>query len=525
MSSASLQDATDTRDGASSSRRYVAVSALGFMTAASIVTSLRGLPMMAKEELTMFAYIGFAVVLFLIPAGLVAAELGGAFGDREGGLYVWVGEAFGKPAGFLAIFLSWVQNIVFYPTGLSFAAAALAFAFNRDDLADSNVFVAVFTIVAFWLCTLVALVGNRLAIKVTQLGFLAGTVVPGLVLLGAFLWWVLDGNTVGWSAATDPAVATVTEGRAHPRWFPHVAGLAGLAFLAGILLNFAGVESQAVHANELREPRRGYPVVIMIAAVISFGIFTLGALAVAGILPYDKISLNTGVFDALDDVFQAAIGSTWPTRVLSILICYGALGGVLAWITGPSRGVLATAKDGYLPPWMQHTTKTGVQRNILLIQGIVVTLLSSIYFVMSDVASAFFLISAMAVSLYIIVYMMMYAAAIRLRYTQPDLARTFIIPGGRTGMWLVAGIGFAAVAFAFVLAFVPPDQLPIGNSATYVALVAGGAIVFTSTPVILQRFKKPSWMPDGGGPDETTGPRVVTGRRAAPTPPPKPRHA
>lgn len=475
--------------------KYLAVSTLGFMTAAAIVTSLRGLPMMAAEELTMFVYIGFATVLFLVPAGLVAAELGGAFGNRAGGLYVWVGEAFGKKAGFVAIFLAWVQNIIFYPTGLSFAAAAFAFAIDKPDLAQNGKYVGLFTVIAFWLCTLVALVSNQFAGKVTQYGFLAGTVVPGLILVGLFLWWVLSGRTVGWSAATDAAVSVTRDGHSHPRWFPLITSLGGLAFLAGILLNFAGVESQAVHASELKDPKRGYPVVIMIAAAVSFGIFTLGALAVAGILPYNQINLNTGVFDAFRNASSAAFGTTWIVFVLSALICYGALGGVLAWITGPSRGVLATAHDGMLPPWMQRTNKAGVQRNILLIQGCVVTVLSALYLVMTDVSTVFFLITAMAVSLYIIVYMMMYAAAIRLRYTRPKLARTFTIPGGKPGMWLVAGIGFLAVAFAFVLAFVPPSQLPIGNPATYVLLVAGGAIIFSATPLIVERFKKPSWLP------------------------------
>lgn len=62
---------------------------LALMTAAAII-SLRGLPMMAQEELTMFFYILFATVLFLIPAALVGAELGSAFADKGGGVYTWV---------------------------------------------------------------------------------------------------------------------------------------------------------------------------------------------------------------------------------------------------------------------------------------------------------------------------------------------------------------------------------------------------------------------------------------------------
>ncbi len=73
---------------------------LVFMTGAAVF-SLRGLSFMAIEELTMFFYVLFGTVLFLIPASMVSAELGGAFGSTGGGVYTWVKEAFHKSWGFL----------------------------------------------------------------------------------------------------------------------------------------------------------------------------------------------------------------------------------------------------------------------------------------------------------------------------------------------------------------------------------------------------------------------------------------
>ncbi|MQA98220.1 MAG: amino acid permease [Streptosporangiales bacterium] len=102
--------------------------ALGMMTAATVVPSLRGLPSVAREEPAMLVAIGLATLLFLIPAGLVTAELGSRFADRTGGVYTWVGEAFSSRLGFLAIWLQWIQHLVWFPLGLSFAAAAVAFA-------------------------------------------------------------------------------------------------------------------------------------------------------------------------------------------------------------------------------------------------------------------------------------------------------------------------------------------------------------------------------------------------------------
>ncbi|GAB2527717.1 amino acid permease [Microbulbifer agarilyticus] len=474
-------------------KKTLTATTLGLLTAATVVTSLRGLPMMAQEELTMFIYIGFATLLFLIPAGLVAAELGGAFHDRSGGVYAWIGEAFSPRIGFTAIWLQWIQNVVWYPTGLSFAAAGIAYGIGLPHLAENNIFVGLFCILAYWAATAVALTGTDLLAKVTKFGFLLGTVLPGLILMALAIAWTATGHDIGWETTTNPAVTVEEHGHHHPRWFPHVAGLGSLAFLGGILLNFAGVEAQATHASEMRNAKRDYPIAIFIAAAISFAIFTVGALAVAAILPYDAISLQTGVFTTFEQAFDKLLGMKWPVQVLALLVCYGALGGALAWLAGPSRGLLATARDGTLPPWLQKTNKRGMQKNILLVQGFIATLISSIYFLFKNVATAFFLISAMTITLYIIMYLMMYAAAIRLRHTRPDLPRSFEIPGGMTGMLLVAGIGFLAVAFAFVVSFFPPDQLPIGSPTMYVILVAAGALVFTAIPLVIYQLRKPSW--------------------------------
>ncbi|MEI8081823.1 MAG: amino acid permease [Actinomycetes bacterium] len=485
-----------------SKRIYLTVTSIAMLTAAAIITSLRGLTLMADEELTMFVYIAFAVVLFLIPSALVAAELGGAFGKSKQGVGKWVQEAFGERWGFLAIWLAWIESNVFYPTGLAFAAAAAAYVFNARDLANNNIYVGSFCIIAYWLCTLVAFRGTETFAKLAKWGFIFGTLVPGVVLVLLAIWWMVTGHSPGWETASNIAVTQ----NGHPRFFPYITGMSSIAFLAGILLLFAGAEAQGVHVSEMKNPRRGFPAAVLLAALISVVIFTLGSLAVAAMLPYNGINLQTGVFSAFDAGFGLIGGSKVGPSIMALLICVGALSGVLAWITGPSKGLMATARKGVMPPFWQKTNKKGIQQNVLVIQGIVVTAISSIYFIIKDVSAAFFLISAMTIALYILMYLFMYAAAIYLRYSQPDLERVFRI--GKKGnwmMWLVSGVGFLAVAFAFVLSFFPPSQLPVGSPALYVGLVAGGVIIFSALPLIIYAFKKPSWrLPEYAHDDDDT---------------------
>jgi len=479
---------------------YMSVSTVGMLTAAAVVTSLRGLPVMGEEELTMFFYIGFATILFLIPGALVSAELGSAFSTRGGGVYTWVGEAFGQRWGFVAIWLQWIQNVVWYPTGLSFAAAAIAYGIGDNHLANSNLFVGAFCIIAYWLATLLALRGTSVIAKVAKYGFIIGTAVPGAILIGLFIYWIATGHALGWSTTTNAAVAHVVGGHTTPRFWPQLTGLGSLAFLGNILLLFAGVEAQAVHVRDMRNPRRGFPAAMLIAAVVSVALFTLGALSVAGIVPYAKIQLQTGVFSALGAVLSNQWNIGWALQILALMICFGALAGALAWLTSPSRGLLSTAHDGVLPPFMQKTNRKGVQQNILIIQAIIVTVISALYLVLPNVSGAFFLISSMTITLYIVMYLLMYAAAIRLRHTQPNLPRAFSIPGGKAGMWIVSGIGFLAVAFALVVCFFPPAQLTIGTPALYITLVAAGLVIFVAAPLVIYQFRRPSWK--HGAPDQ-----------------------
>jgi amino acid transporter len=133
---------------------------------------------------------------------------------------------------------------------------------------------------------------------------------------------------------------------------------------------------------------------------------------------------------------------------------------------------------------------------------VIVTVLAAAYFVMADVSVAFFLLSAVTITLYLIMYMLMFAAAIRLRYSQPDLKRSYRVPGGNLGMWLIAGVGFAGVVFAFIVGFFPPSLLPVGSPALYVGLVVAGTVVFTGLPMLIHMAKRASWRTARAAPEK-----------------------
>lgn len=255
---------------------------------------------------------------------------------------------------------------------------------------------------------------------------------------------------------------------------------------------FAGVEVQAVQVSDMENPKRDFPLAMFLAAIIIILLFIMGSLAVAAVIPAKDISLTAGLMQSFQVVFDK-FNLNFFTPIMGLLMAFGAIGGVMSWVTGPSRGLIATAKEGEIPPILAKINKTGAPVTMLYIQGIIVSILASLYLIMNNVSVAFFILSAMTATLYLIMYMLMFASAIYLRITKPDLPRSFKIPGGIVGISFIGALGFLGVLFGFIVAFFPPTNLPIGNPSLYVALVSIGTVGFTAIAFIIQAMKKDSW--------------------------------
>jgi len=459
------------------SKKALTVFLLAMMNVA-IILSLRGLPLMAKEGTTLVFYLLFSLLIFLIPTALISAELATGW-PEEGGVFKWVSEAFGIRAGFTAIWLQWIQNVFWYPTVLAFAAGALAYLFLAPDLANNPFFNIIVILSIYWGATLINLRGMRASSSLSSLGVILGTILPGsfIIILG-LIWWA-SGNSL--------------ELNFHSvSWIPDFSNFSNVALLAGIILLFSGMEVNAVHVNDVKNPRRSFPKAIFIATMLIFIIFFLGSLSLAAVVPEAEISLTAGVmqgFARLLDLYHMR----WFVPIIGLLAAFGAIGGVAAWIVGPSKGMFATAKLGLIPPLLSKSNKAGVPANILVIQGIIVSILSLSYLIMPTVSSAFFLLTDLTVIYYLSMYLLLFAAGIRLRYKYPKKARAYKIPGGNFGMWIVAGIGILGALFAIFVGFFPPTQLKIGSPIFYISFLAIGAFLGLMIPQLILKMKKPSW--------------------------------
>lgn len=460
---------------------------LGVITLAimnvTAVVSLRGLPAEAEYGISSAFYYLFAAIVFLIPTSFVAAELAAMFQNKQGGVFRWVGEAFGKRMGFLAIWLQWVESTIWYPTVLTFGAVALAF-IGSDSAADMNLasnkmYTLAVVLIIYWTATFISLKGLGWVSKVAKIGGLVGTIIPAFLLMLLAVAYLASGGTSQMNFGGD--------------FFPDITKLDNLVLASGIFLFYAGMEMTGIHVKDMRNPAKEYPRAVFIGAIITVLIFVLGTFSLGIIIPQKDINLTQSLLVGFDNYFKY-IHASWLSPIIAIALAFGVLAGVLTWVSGPSKGIFAVGKAGYLPPFMQKANSLGVQRNILLIQGGAVTFLSLLFVVMPSVQSFYQILSQLTVLLYLIMYLLMFAAAIYLRYSMKKANRPFRIGSKGNGlMWIVGGVGFLGSLLAFILSFIPPGQIAVGSKTMWYAVLVIGCVVVVAAPLIIYAMRKPSW--------------------------------
>jgi len=458
----------------------ISMLALAVMNITTVM-SLRGLPSQAEYGLTSIFYYLMGAVFLLIPTALVAAELASTY-PAAGGVFRWVSEAFGPDWGFAAIFYEWAAIVVWFPTVLIYASVAIAYiaapvSFDAA-LASNKFYVIAVILIVYWAVTLFTFRGMGSSAKLSALGGLFGTIIPGAILIIMAIIYVMLGHPIHMAL--------------HTGIVPSFTGIRSFVLAASIFLFFAGMEMQAVHIGQLKNPSRDYPLSVLIATVVILSFFILGTLAIGVIIPQKDINLTQSLLVAYRDLFST-FHVPWMGNVMAAMLAFGVLGQVSVIVAGPSTGLLAVGKAGYLPKFFQRTNKNGIQVPILIVQGVIVSVMALALVVLPSVQSAFQILGQMSTIIILVMYVIMYATGIRLRYTQPNKHRPFRIPCGNVGMWCVGGIGLIGALTAGFLSFVPPQQIMTGSPILYIGSLVVCSAVALAIPFIIYAFHKPEW--------------------------------
>jgi len=260
---------------------------------------------------------------------------------------------------------------------------------------------------------------------------------------------------------------------------------------------YAGVEVNAVHVDELHDPGRDYPKSIFLAVALVLAVFIFPTLAISWVIPAHQISFTAGVMQAFDRLL-AHFGIGFAVPLIAVALALGALAGMLSWLDGPSEGLLRIGREqGFLPPYFQRVNGKGIEVRILAAQGTVITLIALLYAFIPSVSHAYWIFAAMATQVYLIMYVLMFVAAMRLRRGQPDHPRGYRAPA----LGLLCLLGALSSVAALVIGFIPPAQFGHSNPLVYAALIFAGILAIgIAPPLLLDRLRKPEWKATSGGP-------------------------
>jgi glutamate:GABA antiporter len=457
--------------------RIINGPALALIILAAVLT-LRNMPAVAEYGWASIAYYLLGALIFLIPLSMVVGELGTGW-PRAGGNYAWVREAFGDRHGLFAVWVSWVTNLTWFPVVLSFLAATVAYVF-APSLAENNVYILLMVVGLLWALTFANFFGTKWALRLNNPAVVVGTLIPCAVLVGVAVYWLASGRH---------SQIPFTAGKL----VPNLGSIGALVFFVGVILGYVGVEAGGFYAKEVEEPKREYPRAIAAATVLIVGASIFATLAIALVVPHSKLSLVAGIPQAFTETFRQ-VGAAWVGKLMSALVAIGTLALVSTWLLAPSKGLYATERSADLPPFLHKVNRRHVPVALLVLQGAISTVFALLFVIAPGVNTSFWMLTALTTQMILLMYILVFAAAIKLRHSQPDVQRGYKVPGGMAGMWVVGCIGIAGCIFSFLLGFIPPSEVKHWSTPIYVAVMVVAIILLSVPPFIIERIKKPSWV-------------------------------
>ncbi len=428
------------------------------------IDSLKTLPISAEYGLSLVFYYALAALLFFIPIALISAELATGW-PAKGGAYVWVREAFGEHWAFLAIWMQWMYNLIWFPTILVFIVdSGLAVFFpqwlNHKPLILSSV------LVLFWGATWLNFYGMKLASSFSTVAAVLGTLLPMAFIIVLGTLWLIDGNT-------SPA---------HLSWdalFPQASQAQNIVYFTFILFGLMGIEMSAVHADEVKQPGHAYPRAIALSAFIILTSLVLASLAIVISVPKDEINVIHGLIQSFSHLLHHyQLDNLLP--IVGLAIVLSGLGNVSAWIIGPTKSILVAAQDGTLPKSWATVNEKGAPTVVLLVQAIIFTLLCGLYVLMPSLEEGYILLTAMTAQMALGYYALVFCAGMALKKRNPNHPRAFSLSSNT--MAIIGSLGLMTCIVAIIVGFFPPE-LVSSSPLKYDALLILGVVLLLMPPL------------------------------------------
>ena len=444
------------------SKHLLGIRDIVFMNVIAIL-SLRQIPNVAPYGASSLILWLLAAACLFFPLAMVCGELSTGW-PKDGGIFVWVKEAFGKRVGWIVVVCFLFSCVLFFPLMLQFGFTAMGYIIS-PELAENKVFIGVGSMVIFWILTFMNILGLQWTKIINSVSAWLGVFIPSAILILLGIVWVATGHPM----QTDYTVAA--------NYIPDLSKWDTIVFVSSMMFAFAGLEVAPMIAGRTRDPQRDFPRAMALSAIVIVGIYMLGTIALNTLVPAGKTDIVAGIMQAMKSAADV-LGMPWLVPLMAVCLFFGALGQINSWLVGPIYMLQeASNEDNILGSKISELhPKYGTPAFALYVQAILVSIFCFSTFVSPSVAAAYWTLTALTTLCYFIPYLCMFPAFIRLRQIQPDVPRSFRIPG-RVLPILLPTLGWLSIFFAVVLVFIPPAELDMGGYWFYFAKLFGGIVL------------------------------------------------
>ncbi len=405
---------------------------LVLFTACAIV-GLDSVAAAAEAGAQAITWLVISLIIFLIPYGMLTAELGSTF-PVEGGPYEWAKLAFGRGAGAITAVLYWLSNPIWVGGTLTATTIASIDSFilhhSMPTWAEIVVGLA-FT----WVTTGIAIVAFRYGKWGPNIGTFVKMAVVGIFVILFIAFLAQHGHPAGASTAADLK--------------PSVNGF--LTAIGILVFLWVGFELSNGASEEMHNPRRDVPRMIVGAGIIAALLYGLTILGIILVIPKASLSNVTGFTDAYTAVAQV-FHSGALDAAFAILVIITLVGSGSVWLEGADRTQAIAALDGAAPGWMGRFTSFGTPIAVNITSGVISSIMCVLVFVVTSGSLAHFfgVMLALVISTTAVSYVFVFPALVKLRYRYPQAHRPYRVPGGMAGAWVAVIITEAFVVVTAV---------------------------------------------------------------------------
>lgn len=350
----------------------------------------------------------FLILTFLLPYGLIAAELGTTYAD-EGGIYDWIKRAFGTRWASRVSWYYWI-NFPLWMASLALLFPEVIGAVTgmelggMPSLAIEIVFIWVVVFISFyrvsdskWILNISALLKIGLALLLAGLGL--------------------------YVASTRGVANEMTFSSMLPSF-----DLRSLSFISVILFNFMGFEVLATFTGDMENPKKQLPTAIIAGGIAIAVVYMISAFGIGVAIPSSEVSPSSGLIDSI----QLLTGSmTGPIITFAgIVFLLTLFGNMVSWSLGVNYVAMYAARQGDMPKvFAIENTEREMPKGAPIMNGIVATCVVIIGQIIpsQDVFWSFFALNIVTL---LMSYIPVFPAFLKLRKIDPDAERPYRVPGG-----------------------------------------------------------------------------------------------